>query len=90
MGFYLVVFAWNWPASEREFTRDIELDPNSAEAHFRYAQLYLGPVGRYQEAVKEYERSLELEPLNINAGNNFAAVYTSESSRDCDASMSRR
>src|SRR5207245_7702115 len=36
---YAVFFAdWDWPTAEREFKRAIELNPNSALSHDRYAE----------------------------------------------------
>ena len=36
---YAVFFAdWDWPSAEREFKRAIELNPNSALSHDRYAE----------------------------------------------------
>ncbi|NNE99345.1 MAG: protein kinase, partial [Pyrinomonadaceae bacterium] len=55
------VFEWDWTGAEREFRRAIELDPNNASAHFRFGQVYLGPLGRHDEAIAEMKRGLEIE-----------------------------
>ena len=73
-GMIAAVYDWDWPKAESEFKRSLELDPNLALTHYRYAWVYLSPMGRHDEAIAEMKRSLELEPLAINPGANFAGV----------------
>jgi DNA-binding winged helix-turn-helix (wHTH) protein/tetratricopeptide (TPR) repeat protein len=54
---------WNWSGAEEDFRRALELNPNSALAHYRYAQL-LANIGRYPEALAEIDRASELDPLS--------------------------
>jgi TolB-like protein/Tfp pilus assembly protein PilF len=56
---------WEWPGSEREFKRALELNPNSARAHNQYAWL-LSVVGRHDEAIEQSKRAHELDPLSLN------------------------
>jgi len=62
---------WDWTAAEREFTRAIQLKPDNAEAHMRYA-LALVWFERFDEALREIGRARELNPLerriNVNVG----------------------
>jgi eukaryotic-like serine/threonine-protein kinase len=61
---YTVFFAgWDWPSAEREFKRAIELNPNSALSHDRYAT-YLETRGRFNESMAEAQRAQELDPLS--------------------------
>jgi serine/threonine protein kinase/Flp pilus assembly protein TadD len=53
---------WDWVAAERAFKRAIELKPDDATAHQRYA-LALGLVGRFDEAIAEIKRARELDPF---------------------------
>lgn len=53
---------WDWAGADREFTRVIELNPNLAEARFRYSR-YLSVMGRHTEALAEIKRAQELDPL---------------------------
>ena len=39
MGRLLMDKEWDWVGAEAEFRRAIEISPNSAEAHYRYALL---------------------------------------------------
>ncbi len=71
----LAICDHNWPESEGEFKRGIELDTNSASAHFRYGQIYLADLGRIDEAIAETKRALEVEPLDLNMGANLAWLY---------------
>ncbi len=66
-GMIAATYDWDWAKAEREFKRSLELDPNLAITHYRYAWTYLSPMGRHDEA--------ELEPLSLVQGANFAAVY---------------
>ena len=52
---------WNWAGAEKEYKRALELNPNSAEAHYSYAY-YLDSMGRLQEGMKEHELQLQLDP----------------------------
>jgi serine/threonine-protein kinase len=74
-GIIASVYDWNWQEAERQFKRALELDPNLALTHYRYAWVYLSPMGRHEEAIAEMKRAMELEPLSLVQGANFAAVY---------------
>jgi tetratricopeptide (TPR) repeat protein len=53
----------DWSAAEREFRRGIELNPNSADGHFMYAD-FLISMKRVDEWSREIHRTLELDPFN--------------------------
>jgi TolB-like protein/class 3 adenylate cyclase/Tfp pilus assembly protein PilF len=56
---------WDWPGSEAEFQRAIEIDPSFARAHQLYGHYMLAAVRRKDdEALAEVARALELDPLN--------------------------
>ncbi len=74
-GMIAATYDWDWVKAEREFRRSLELDPNLAITHYRYAWTYLSPMGRHDEAIAEMKRAMELEPLSLTQGANFAAVY---------------
>jgi tetratricopeptide (TPR) repeat protein len=56
-------YEWDWPASEREFKRAIELNPNNSEAHAYYSW-FLAPMGRKDQAVAEAKRSAQADPFS--------------------------
>ncbi|PYS34053.1 MAG: hypothetical protein DMF75_07595 [Acidobacteria bacterium] len=74
-GMIAATYDWDWVKAEREFKRSLELDANLAITHYRYAWVYLSPLGRHDEAIAEMKRAMELEPLSLVQGANFAAVY---------------
>jgi len=53
----------DWSGAEKESRRAIELNPNSAQAHLKYADL-LSSLGRFYEATPEYEKAQELDPTS--------------------------
>jgi len=53
----------DWPAGEREFRLAIEINPNSADGHFMYAD-FLISMKRSEEWAVEMQRVLDLDPLN--------------------------
>jgi eukaryotic-like serine/threonine-protein kinase len=61
----LINYDWNSPATEKEFKRSIELNPEYATAHQWYAIHYLTATGRLEEAVQEMKKALELEPASL-------------------------
>ena len=49
---YATFFDWDWPSAEREFKRAIELNPNSALSHARYAECLKTRL-RFNESIAE-------------------------------------
>lgn len=58
------VFGWDWPTAGREFQRAIELDPNYATGHQWYADFYLVPELRFDDAIHEMDAAVALDPLS--------------------------
>jgi TolB-like protein/DNA-binding winged helix-turn-helix (wHTH) protein/Tfp pilus assembly protein PilF len=58
---------WDLTASEKEFRRAIELDPEYTTAHHWYSHCLL-VLGRTDESLAESKRALEREPLNLVIG----------------------
>ncbi len=56
--------SWQWADSEREYLRAIQLNPDLARAHAKYAAL-LSVLQRHDEAIVEARRARELDPLSI-------------------------
>jgi serine/threonine protein kinase len=57
-------FDWDWDGAEKEFRRALQLNPNSADARFFFADLLIS-VRRSEEAMAETKQALELDPLNF-------------------------
>lgn len=55
---------WDWPGSERELKRALEINPDYGTARNWYSA-YFEAMGRLDEAIAERRRALELEPLSL-------------------------
>ena len=64
LAYLFVSYDYDLTASEREFKRAIELNPNYATSHQWYGEM-LTYAGRFDEAASEFRRALEIEPLSI-------------------------
>ena len=64
LGYYYLYYERDWQASEREFRKAIELNPNYALAHDWYG-VYLTARGRWSEALAELEKARELDPMSL-------------------------
>ncbi len=64
LAYLSLTYDYDFSASEREFRRAIELNPNYATGHQWYAEM-LTNSGRFAEASAEYRRALEIEPLSL-------------------------
>ncbi len=54
---------WDWATAAAEFHRALELNPNSAPIHQKYA-FYLVRTGHLPEALAEVERGVDLDPVS--------------------------
>ena len=68
-------FEYDWQGAEQEFTRAIALNPNYAEAHFRYSWTYLMPLGKSEHAIAEMKKALELDPFSRIYNTIFGLSY---------------
>lgn len=66
---------WNIDGAEREIKRAIDLNPNNATAHQRYAFAILGPTGRVDEAIREFREAIRLDPLSPIIAANLGDEY---------------
>ena len=55
---------FDWAAAESAFRKAQELAPNSPNAHAWYSELYLSPMKRLDEALRESKKAAELDPLS--------------------------
>ncbi|MGC1453106.1 MAG: hypothetical protein WA830_24010 [Candidatus Sulfotelmatobacter sp.] len=68
-------YEFDFPGAESEFLKAIELNPNSAYAHFFYSNCFLAPMGRMAEAIAENKKALELDPLSLPINNFMGLTY---------------
>jgi len=69
-----LTFAWKWGEADQEYRRAIELDPNSAPAHYLYAFSLLVPEKRFDQAFEEFHIALALDPLSPIMNTNYATT----------------
>jgi serine/threonine-protein kinase len=76
LAFIHLYFDWDWPKTETEYLRAIELNPSYPTAHSMYA-MYLVAMKRFDEALDRMKRALELDPssLAINTGVGRVLLY---------------
>jgi TolB-like protein/DNA-binding winged helix-turn-helix (wHTH) protein/Tfp pilus assembly protein PilF len=74
LGFVLCYSDWDWPAAEAQFRQANELEPNGEGGHSVYA-LYLGNMGRSEEAIAEAKKGLEVDPLSVLSQSNLGWIY---------------
>jgi TolB-like protein/Tfp pilus assembly protein PilF len=67
LGWIKMTCDWDWPGSEREFKRSLEIDPNYGQAKVQYGN-YLEAMGRLDEAIALRRRAVESEPLTLIFG----------------------
>src|SRR5262249_29925702 len=52
-----------WDQAEKSFRRSMELQPGRQESHGRFAQFYLLPLGRVDEAIRQLQIAEKSEPI---------------------------
>ena len=65
---------WDWATAAAEFHRALELDPNSAPIHQKYA-FYLVRTGHLPEALAEVERGVDLDPVSWHSFHDEGFIY---------------
>jgi tetratricopeptide (TPR) repeat protein len=64
--------AWKWNEAEQEFRRALELNPNSASAHYFYAMEFLLSGNRLDQSLAELHIAMSLDPLSPIVNTNYA------------------
>ncbi len=70
-----VLFDFDWAGAESQFRRALVLNPNNALAHHWYADLYLAPQARFQEAIAEMKVAQQLDPLSLIINTDLGYAY---------------
>jgi TolB-like protein/Tfp pilus assembly protein PilF len=74
LGFYHLMYEWNFPAAERSFKRAIELNPNYANAHDGYS-FYLKATGQHERSVNACQQALKADPVSLFARVSLGWAY---------------
>jgi serine/threonine protein kinase/Tfp pilus assembly protein PilF len=64
LGFFRLLYDWDFAVAEEEFKRAIELSPNFANAWDGYG-FYFKATGQHEAAIRACQRAMELEPLSL-------------------------
>ena len=80
---------WDWAAAATEFHRALELNPNSAPIHQKYA-FYLVRTGQLPEALAEVERGVDLDPVSGRSFHYEGFIYYFSRQYDQALSLIRR
>jgi serine/threonine-protein kinase len=64
LGFFHLMYDWNFAEAEKEFKRAIKLNPGYANAHDGYGFL-LKATGRNEEAIRASRQAKQLDPLSL-------------------------
>ena len=74
LGFFRLLYDWNFAAAEREFEKAVRLSPNYPNAHDGYG-FYLKAVGRHDEAIEKCKLVQKLDPLSPFAHISLGYAY---------------
>lgn len=75
LGGTMMAHDWDFAGGEAEFKKALELDPNDAHAHERYADNLGALGGREQEALAEINRAHQLNPLSPDISVEVGIIY---------------
>jgi TolB-like protein/Flp pilus assembly protein TadD len=74
LGFYRLLYEWDFRGAAREFRRAIELNPNYANAHDGLS-FYYKATAQHERAVRACREAQKLDPLSLFAGVSLAWAY---------------
>ena len=63
LGFFRLLYDWNFTEAEKQFKRAIELSPEYPNAYDGFG-FYLKAVGRHEEAIQHCKKAQEMDPLS--------------------------
>lgn len=74
LGFFYLMYDWNFSKAESEFKRSIKLNPGYANAHDGYGFL-LKATARHEEAIRASLEAKRLDPLSLYTNVSLAWAY---------------
>ncbi len=74
LGFYHLLYEWDFPASEAHFRRAVELQPTYANAHDGYS-FYFKATAQHERALRACREAQKLDPLSLFAGVSLAWAF---------------
>ena len=77
LGFYYVIYEWNWREAENNFATCFQLNPGYAQAHYWYGLNYVAWVKQDMvEAEKHGRMAIELEPMSAISFGMYGAILS--------------
>ena len=74
LGFYRLLYEWDFRGASREFRRAIELNPNYANAHDGLS-FYFKATAQHERAVRACREAQKLDPLSLFASVSLGWAY---------------
>ncbi len=74
LGFFRLLYDWDFAAAEKEFRRAIELSPNFANAWDGFG-FYFKATGQSEASIRACQRAQELDPLSLFITLSLAWAY---------------
>lgn len=74
LGFFRLLYDWDFSGAEREFKKALQLNPNYPNAHDGYG-FYLKALGRHEEAIEKCKQVQRLDPLSPFAHVSLGYAY---------------
>ncbi|MEO8435421.1 MAG: tetratricopeptide repeat protein [Pyrinomonadaceae bacterium] len=74
LGFFRLLYDWDFDEAGREFKRAIELNPGSANAHDGYS-FYFKATGQHEKAIRACLHVKQVEPLSLFARVSLGWAY---------------
>lgn len=71
-----LAWRYDWAGADREFRRDLELNPNDANGHYFYGLSVLRATGRMDAAQGEFQQALALDPFSLIKNANYAYLLS--------------
>jgi eukaryotic-like serine/threonine-protein kinase len=65
LGVVAATHDYDWEEAGRQFRLAMTAVPVKSAVHFHHAAMYLLPLGRAREAVREMQQALDQDPLNV-------------------------
>ncbi|MGA3073922.1 MAG: protein kinase [Bryobacteraceae bacterium] len=77
LAYVMLSYDWDLPGAAREFSRALDLNPNSATAHHWYSHYFMAAAD-LPKATEQMRQALQLEPLSpsINIGIGWCLYYS--------------
>ena len=77
LAYVMLSYDWDLPGAAREFSRALDLNPNSATAHHWYSHYFMAAAD-LGKATQQMREALQLEPLSpsINIGIGWCLYYS--------------